>query len=230
MDHLSDHQCACLRVLQDLYEVSAALGTCTFVWGGLVADILCSEFLRAHHDVDGFVLNLLNVKEKMAARFAERGYAVSYQDIYDLLRIDKCGLHAVFNRLEIDGHRAMWRHVGDQGTVFFPAHWLDAPPRSFYGVPVHISGVQFEYAIKACPRLLNPQWKLRDKDRTALALLEAELDRLGLDRAQVLAEIWSETPYWAERGHPEYAHPIGAIQPPTAIDPTKRPHLPTTSR
>jgi hypothetical protein len=69
--------------------------------------------------------------------------------------------------------------------------------------------VQFEYAIKACVRLLSPEWQLRDKDRAALRFLEAELDRRGLDRRRILSEIWSETPYWVEKGYPEYAHPVG---------------------
>jgi hypothetical protein len=65
--HLSGRQRACVQFLQDIYEVSAALGTRTTIWGGMVVDILCGAFLRDHHDVDGFTLNLLNVKGEMAA-------------------------------------------------------------------------------------------------------------------------------------------------------------------
>jgi hypothetical protein len=205
---LSDHQRLILQFLQDIYEVSAALSTRTHIWGGMVPDILCGRFLRDHHDVDGFVLNLLDVKDEMADLFSERGYTTAYADQIDMLRIEQGDLHAAFNRLEIEGDLAMWRHVGDHGTVFFPAGWLDLTPRCLYGVPVHISGVRFEYAIKTHVRLLSPEWEPRDKDRAALSFLASGMEQRGLDGTQVLSEIWSETPYWVERGYPEYARRI----------------------
>ena len=171
-------------------------------------DILRGEYLRDHHDIDGFTLNLLSVKDDMAALFIKRGYTISYAGAYDMLRIDRGDLHAAFNRLGIEDSRAKWRHVGDQGTVVFPADWLDPVPRRFYGVRAHISGVRFEYAIKTHVRLLSPEWKLREQDRAALLVLKAELTRAGLDEAQILSNIWSHTPYWVERGYPEYARPI----------------------
>jgi hypothetical protein len=87
---------------------------------------------------------------------------------------------------------------------------LDPTPRGFYDVLAHISGAQFEYAIKTNVHLLNPEWELRDKDRSALSFLRAELEKNGLDAATVLAQVWSHTPYWVERGYPEYARRIGA--------------------
>jgi hypothetical protein len=205
---LSRRQRFCLQFLSDVYEVSSALATRTYLWGGMVIDILCGAFLREHHDLDGFTLNLLDVKAEMAAMFSERGYTTSYSEEFDYLRVERGALHAVFNRLEIVGGLAMWRHVGDQGTVYFPADWLALTPRSFYGVPVYISGVRFEYAIKAHSRLLNPEWALRDKDQRAIQFLSAELARRGLDENQLLSRIWSYTPYWVERDFPEYARPI----------------------
>jgi len=210
IDHLAGSQRLGLQFLQDIYEVSSALSTRTYIWGGMVVDILRGEFLRDHHDIDGFVLNLLSVRTEMAGLFSGRGYTTSYQDEFDLLRIEKGDLHAAFNRLEIEGDLAMWRHVGDQGTVYFPAGWLDPTPRSFYGVRTHISGVRFEYAIKTNVHLLSPEWRLRDKDRAAIAILRAELRRRGFDERDVLAQIWSHTPYWVERGYPAYADPIRA--------------------
>ena len=210
MAHLSDNQRWALQFLQDIYDISAALSTRTHIWGGMAVDLLCGAFQRDHHDLDGFVLNLRSVQGEMAALFRVRGYTTSYADTYDLLRIEQGDLHAAFNPLEIEGDLAMWRHVGEQGTVFFPADWLEPVPRRFYGIPAHISGVRFEYAIKVCPRLLNPEWRLRDKDRAALCLLRAEMERCGFDEREVLAQIWSHTPYWVERGYPEYAGPIRA--------------------
>jgi hypothetical protein len=220
-DHLTENQRLVLQFLRDIYAVSSELGTRTTIWGGLVPDILHGSFLRDHHDVDGFVLNLLDVKDQMAARFSERGYVVSYQHAYDLLRVDRGGLHAAFNRLETEGDQAMWRHVGDQGTIGFPVDWLALSPRSFYDVQTYVSGARFEYAIKSNVRLLSPEWQPRDKDLLALRVLETELDRFGLRPAQFLAEIWSETPYWVERGYPEYAKRIQA-SPPAKVEREKQ--------
>lgn len=205
-----EHQEACLKLLQDIFEISTALATRTYIWGGMVVDILCGQFLRVHHDVDGFTLDLLSVKDEMAAMFCSRGYVTTYSDEYDILKIEKGGLHAALNRLEIDGSTAMWRHVGDQGTVYFPMDWLDSTPYRFCGVDAYISGAKFEYAVKTNVHLLNPEWQLRDKDRSAIRFLSAELDRTGVDKAQVLSEIWSYTPYWVERGHPEYGRRVAA--------------------
>lgn len=206
----SEHQQTCLQLLQDIYEVSTALGTHTYIWGGMVPDILRGEFLRDHHDVDGFTLDLLNVKAEMAARFATKGYVVTYSDEYDLLRIEKGEFHAALNRLDLDGDTAMWRHVGDQGTIYFPAAWLDTAPHVFCGVKAHISGAAFEYTIKTNVHLLNPEWKLRDKDRAAIGILSAELDRIGADKQEILSRISSYTPYWVEKGYPEYKNRIWA--------------------
>jgi hypothetical protein len=195
-------------MLQDIYEISTTLETRTYIWGGMVVDILCGEFLRVHHDIDGFTLNLLSVKSDMATLLSRRGYGAEYADEYDMLTIRKGDLHAALNRLEIDGDTAMWRHVGDQGTVYFPVDWLSPDPRSFYGTSTYISGAEFEYAIKTNVHLLNPEWEPRDKDRFAIRFLSAELDRRGVDKAQVLSSIWSYTPFWAERGYPEYGHRV----------------------
>jgi hypothetical protein len=203
-----EHQQACLQLLRDIFEVSTALGTRTYIWGGMVMDILCGEFLRIHHDIDAFTLNLLDIKVEMAALFAERGYRTSYIDAYDMLRVEKDALHAAFNRLEIDGATALWRHVGDQGTVCFPVDWLDSTPRCFYDACAYTSGLQFEYAIKSNIHLLNLEWQLRDKDRCALNFLTAKLARKEIDVAEMLAEIWNSTPYWIQRGYPEYAKRI----------------------
>jgi hypothetical protein len=199
--HLStDLQRVYLRLLRDLYEVSASLGTCTYVWGGMVVDILHGAFLRAHHDIDGFTRDLLRVKDDMASMLVEKGYTTSYLDEVDMLQIRRGDVRAALNRLEVDGSTAMWRHVGDQGTIYFPVDWLDPTPRRFCGVNVYISGARFEYAIKVGVHLLNPEWQLRDKDRAAIRLLKAELDRNGYDRTEIMEKIWSYTPYWVHRG------------------------------
>lgn len=47
-----------------------------------------------------------------------------------MLEIRKGNQHASFNPLDRDGNVAMWRHIGDQGTVYFPYSWLDSTSRN----------------------------------------------------------------------------------------------------
>ncbi len=196
-----------LALLRDIYEVSTLCSTQTYIWAGLVRDILTGHFLRDHHDVDGFTLNLWPLREKLADLYRQRGYAVSFLDNMQFLRIDRDGTHAAFNRLEIDGDTAMWRHIGDQGTVYFPRRWLSDTPIHFYDVPVLVSGIEFEYAIKTHPHLLSPVWHGREKDVEAIAWLSQMLAEREIAPEDVLKQIWSYNPFWVKQGYPEYALP-----------------------
>jgi hypothetical protein len=175
----------------------------------MVVDILSGGFRREHHDIDGFTLNLSTVQDRMDAALAQRGYTVSYVEEIGALRVETGGIHATINELEIDGENAMWHHAGRQGTVHFPVAWLDSTARKFLGARVYTCGVLFEYAIKTNPRLLNPQWQPRDKDHDAVAFLEQQLATSSMRDRGLLSEIWSYSPYWVERGYPEYAKPVG---------------------
>jgi len=196
-----------LALLRDIGEVSGLCGTRTYIWAGLVRDVLCGAFLRDHNDVDGFTLNLWDVRHDMAASFRQKGYQVSFLEDLNFLRIDRDGVHAAFNRLEIEGDTAMWRHIGDEGTVYFPRRWLSDTPHPFYDTRVFVSGVEFEYAIKTHPELLSPLWKGREKDAEAIAWLQERLEEQEIDPDALLKEIWSYNPFWVQRGYPEYALP-----------------------
>ncbi|MHB1295477.1 MAG: nucleotidyltransferase domain-containing protein [Anaerolineae bacterium] len=199
-----------LGFLKDIYEVSAACGTRTYIWGGFAIDVLEGRFLREHHDLDGFTRDLLDVRERMTALFCARGYEVAFREDFDMLTIARDGLHAAFNRLEVDGETAMWRHIGDEGTVYFPLRWLDDAPRAFYAAQVYLAGVAFEYTLKTNIRMLHAEWNPREKDRVALDYLESAMARNGLDPEEELRHVWSYNPFWAKRGHPEYAMPTVA--------------------
>lgn len=207
---LSPSNQAYLGFLRDIAEVSRACETVTYIWGGMTVDLLAGRFLREHHDLDGFTLNLLDVRDGLMARYGGLGYGVEWRDDIDMLVIRRDGLHAAFNRLEIDGETAMWRHVGREGTVYFPAAWLDAAPRAFYGAEVVCAGAQLDYTLKTCIRLTHATWEPRDKDRAAIPHLERALAARGLDPEVFLREIWAYTPFWAKRGYPEYAMPVVA--------------------
>jgi hypothetical protein len=203
----SEHE-SCLRLLRDLSDVSSACGTRTFIWGGMGIDIQRGVFVREHHDIDGFTLNLLDVKSEMTATLTAKGYSCTYDGAFGMLKIATGKVHAGLNRLETEQGCAMWRHVGNEGTIYFPLKWLDSEPREFYGLALYTSGPRFEYAIKTNAYLLNPTWQLREKDREAIEWLSGEMDRLSVDRPQMLAQIWSYTPFWATRGYPRYGSPI----------------------
>jgi hypothetical protein len=199
--------------MQDIYEVSLACSTSTYIWGGFTLDIVEGRFLREHHDLDGFTLNLLDVLPDMTALYESRGYGVEFNQDFDILGIKRDGLHAAFNHLETDGAMMMWRHIGNEGTVYFPAYWLDDAPRDFYGTPVYTAGIQLDYALKTNIRLVHAEWSSREKDQAAIRHLERLIERDGLDPEVFLREVWSYNPFWAKRGYPEYAMPILA-QPP----------------
>jgi hypothetical protein len=202
-----------LAVIRDIFEVSALCSTRTYIWAGLVRDILSERFLRDHGDVDGFTLNLWQTKDELADRYRRRGYAVTFLADVQFMKIERDGLHAVFNRLEFDRDTAQWRHIGDEGTVYFPKCWLSDLPVPFYDTRAYVSGPEFEYGIKTNPHLLSPLWHGRDKDREAIDWLEQELDKRRINRAEILGQIWSYNPYWVKKGYADYSGPVRAGMP-----------------
>ena len=209
---LSENSKSCLQFFKDIFEVSNICSTKTFIWGGTTIDILEGEFIREHHDIDGFTLNLLDVRDEMTTEFQNRGYETSYMEEVDILGIKKGDLHAGFNRLETDGDTAMWRGAGDEGTLFFPLKWLDNEPRIFYDTKVYISGIEFEYAIKTNPKMLHPKWEPREKDLKAIESLSKLLEERNIDKIEILKNVWSYNPYWSKRGYSEYSMPVVAWQ------------------
>ena len=207
---LSDMDQSQLALLKDIYEVSELCSTRTYIWAGLVRDVITGKFLREHSDVDGFTLNLWDLKDKMADLYQQRGYEVTFLHDVTFMRIDRNGVHAMFNRLEVDEDTAMWRHIGNEGTVYFPKGWLADEPHCFYGAQVFVSGVEFEYAIKTYPQLLSPLWKGRQKDVDVLEWLKEMLAAKGVCREAILQQIWSYNPYWAKKGYKAYSMPIVA--------------------
>jgi len=199
-----------LEFLRDIYEVSAACSTKSYIWGGLTIDIMEGRFLREHGGMDVFTLNLLELKDDLSELYVDRGYQTEFLPEWHMLQIRRDGHSGSFNCLEIDHGVAMWRHIGEHGTVYFPASWLEDVPRRFYDVMVHISGVEFEYSIKSNVRLLSPEWQLRPKDREAREYLEGVLQERRVEEEDVLKHIWSHNPFWVRKGYQEYAMPVVA--------------------
>lgn len=197
-----------LAFLRDIYEVSAACGTKTYIWGGLTIDIFEGRFLREHHDLDGFTENLTEHLDSLRLHYERRGYMTEFKSAFSILVIRRDGLHAAFNPLELDHSIAMWRHIGDRGTVFFPSEWLDAVPHVFYDIKAYTSGMCFEYGFRSIAGDVNPAWTLREKDRDALFYLERKLQAEGIDTASILGSIWSYNPIWLEKGYDPFDKPV----------------------
>ncbi|MCG8639703.1 MAG: hypothetical protein MI862_08195 [Desulfobacterales bacterium] len=197
-----------LEFMKDIYEVSNICSTKTYVWGGFTLDIFEGEFLREHSDLDCFILNMMSVLNKLITEYEKRGYKTEFKSDYNNLVIRKEDHHASFNPLDVDGEVAMWRHIGDQGTVYFPYHWLDSSPRSFYDAKLYTSGPYFEYAFKSIARLANPKWKEREKDKIALAYLTKKIQKEGLEPEALLKSIWSYNPFWIQFGYSPFDKPV----------------------
>lgn len=129
-----------------------------------------------------------------------------------MLEIRKGNQHASFNPLDRDGNVAMWRHIGDQGTVYFPYSWLDSTSRNFYNIKVYTSGLYFEYGFRKIVGDLNPEWKEREKDRISKIYLEEKIREKCLDNRNILKNIWSYSPFWIKKSYDPFSKPTLVFQ------------------
>jgi hypothetical protein len=58
--------------------------------------------------------------DQLIFKYKNRGYHTKFRREINMLEIRKGNQHATFNPIDIDGTVAMWRNIGDQGTVYFP--------------------------------------------------------------------------------------------------------------
>lgn len=197
-----------LKFMKDIRDVSAACTTKTYIWGGFTTDIFEGKFLREHHDLDGFIENMMSILELLISEYKIRGYHTEFRNDINMLSIRKENVRAAFNPLDIDGAVAMWRHIGDQGTVYFPYAWLDDAPRTFYDVEVYTSGLCFEYGLRSIVKNLNPEWSNeREKDKIAKEYLTAKIAEKRIEAKTILKNIWSYNPFWAKRGYDPFDKP-----------------------
>lgn len=216
MMNISDKNNQILLMLEDIFNVSASLNIKTYIWGGLTIDIWEGKFLRDHGDVDGFVENLVPCLDELKAAYVNKGYKVSFNEPFLILKIEKGSIHAGFNPLQINDKTAEWKHIGNEGSVFFPTDWLDSEPRDFYKTPVYTSGVKFEYAMKTKITMLNPEWNVpREKDLEAIRYLKERIETENILEEDIYKWFWSYNPFWYKRGYDEFFRPTvaWAIQP-----------------
>lgn len=199
-----------LSLLEDIYDISAQIGTKTYIWGGMAIDIWEGHFLREHGDLDGFVENLIENLDVMIEEFIKREYEVTFNDEFLILEVKSGLVHASLNPLQINGKVAEWMHIGNEGSVYFPSEWLDQIPRSFYNIKVYTSGIRFEYAVKTKISMLNPEWNLREKDLLAIKYMKEKLDERGILEEDIYKWFWSYNPFWYKKGYDEFFRPTVA--------------------
>lgn len=209
---MAENDGQCVAMLRDVFEVSAESGLKSYVWGGLAVDILKGEWTRDHGDADLFCEDLVDHLGALRAGYEARGYETKYLPDFWMLQIRRGDVHAGFNMVRnIDGI-AHWHHIGMHGTVFFPYEWLDRTPADFCGAPAYTVGLRLAYALKACPRLLSPEWKGRPKDKADLALLSDMLRLRDIDKSEFLGRVWAHNPFWYARGYAEYEYPVACAE------------------
>ncbi|MDF2989022.1 MAG: hypothetical protein K0R50_4532 [Eubacterium sp.] len=196
-----------ITMLADIFDISSSLGIKTFIWGGLSIDIWEGHFLREHSDLDGFVENLIECLESVTSEYVKRGYKVTFNSEFFMLEVEKDLVHASFNPLRINEKTAEWKHIGNDGSVFFPFEWLDGFPRLFYNTKVYTSGIRFEYAVKTKVSMLHPKWQLREKDQIAVKYMEEKLKAENILEENIYKWFWSYNPYWYKQGFDEFFRP-----------------------
>lgn len=196
-----------LEILRDIYEVSGACSTKTYIWGGFAIDIFQDTFLRDHVDLDGFVEDMMSVLDQLINKYKNKGYSTEFLSDINMLVIKKGNHHASLNSLDIYENVAMWRHIGDYGTVYFPLSWLDNIPRNFYDTKVYTSGLYFEYAFRKIGKFLNPEWKEREKDKIGKEYLETKIREENKNVKNILKSIWSYSPFWIKKGYDPFDKP-----------------------
>ncbi len=85
---VSENNRAYLEILGDIYEVSQECSTVTYMWGGIAVDVLKGRFMREHHDIDGFCLNLLECLTDLETHYRSRGYVSTFDRDFQILRIE----------------------------------------------------------------------------------------------------------------------------------------------
>lgn len=212
---LSEKNKQYLSLLNDIYHISSSLGIKTYVWGGLSIDLWEGHFLREHDDLDGFTEDLTDHLDRLTECYRDLGYEVAFDGEFLMLKIKRGLVHAGFNPLKLNGKTAEWKHIGNDGSVFFPVDWLDERARKFYEAQAYTAGLFFEYALKTKVSMLNPEWQLREKDMASIAYMKSKLQEKNVSDEDIYRWFWSYNPFWFKRGYEEFFRPTVAwpIQP-----------------
>jgi hypothetical protein len=168
-----------LEAMRLVESISAGLNTTSWIWGGFAVDIQQGCFLREHRDLDYLTLNLHTLVREFAEGFEDAGWQSRRLGNGDL-KLEREGIKIQLGHVEILGF-AKWTHDGERGYVSFPEGWLSSRPFRFCDVEVHAIEPEFQWVLLEHPEMLNPEWKLRDKDIRAKEQLGKILADRGVD-------------------------------------------------
>ncbi|HOG48208.1 MAG TPA: hypothetical protein PLJ35_21230 [Anaerolineae bacterium] len=185
---------AYLAAMRLVERISAELGTTSYVWGGFALDVYEGRVLREHDDIDYLTVDLPALKPQLAGLFAAHGWPAKELSNGDLSP-RRHGLKMQLGQIAL-GARVRWTYDGDRGYLEFPLAWLRPHPVRFCGLEVHVVEPELEYVTKCCPQLLNPDWRLREREIAARERLRALLWAKGVDPEALYARItlWREAP------------------------------------
>ena len=161
-----------LDAMRLVESVSRSLKTISWIWGGFTTDVYAGRILREHDDLDHLTSNLHRSKSEFVEAFSSHGWQTEHLVNGDL-RLKKDGIKVHLGNVEV-GEVARWTHNGEQGSLLFPASWLNPKVVVFCGIELHVITPELQYVLKAHPGLLNPHRKSRDQD-----ILEKERLRNG---------------------------------------------------
>ena len=181
--------------------IAAELGTSAYIWGGWAPDIYQGRFLREHSDIDCFIVDLYRLFTPFNERLLQESWQVGDPLDGHLLWAKRDGVKLHLGHIEIDapqkggvdsnGCIVNWKHNGNHGSIFFPTDWLRKEAVRFLGLEVHVVEPQLGYVLKMNPRLMNPDWTSRDKDRADLEVLRAMLLEKQVDLDSLLLQVKS---------------------------------------
>jgi hypothetical protein len=150
------------------------LQTRAYIWGGWIPDIYSGEVLRSHSDAECLVVNLYRCREQIQRVFDVLGWQTRILENGDL-KIMKDGLKLQLGHLEIHEKSAEWFHNGREGRIAFSSSWLNDQTISFQNRYIHAVLPEFQYVLKLRPKLMNPEWRHRDKDISDIEVLRTLL-------------------------------------------------------
>ncbi len=176
-----------LAAMRLVEAISTRLGTTSYIWGGFTLDIYQGHPLREHGDLDYLTVGLERLKPQLAALFARHRWPCKIVDNGDLSpRRD--GFRMQLGNITLDDG-VRWTFNGEKGYVVFPRSWLAPEPIHFCGVDVHVVTPEFEYMVKCCPQIFNPDWHARPRESRALAQLRAMLQARGVEPDHLYYQI-----------------------------------------
>ena len=180
-----------LEIMGLVEAFSEKLETTSWIWGGFTIDVYENHMLREHDDLDYLTLNLHSLILQFSDLFASCGWQSKVLENGDL-KITRDDIKVHLGHVEI-ADKARWTHNGDKGSIWFPSAWLDFQSVDFCGIELHVVKPEFQFVMLKRPQMLNPDWKLRDKDIAAKEYLSKNIESRGINPHTLIKQVYEST-------------------------------------